>query len=344
MNRTDRLKTAAALAIFIITLLVGGCSEEKSEEKRPIRIGIDVFPGWAHAFIAREKGFFKDNGVDVELVFSEDYRVIKEQFGDNELDGAFMVYADAVYANNQGLDVKVVYISDISITGDVIVGRPGLSGLEDLKGKTVGVEGVNTFSHIFVLAVLEKAGLGEMDFFVKNIDAQDVADAIDKGLIDAGHTYGPGKARAKEKGFSFLAYAGDVEGLVTDILVFREKIIRERPEEIKAIVKSLFEAKRFQETDREEAVKIIAKIISDTPGSVAIGIDAVRYYDEEENIHMMCKEEEEKSGEVFSLIESGRIISDFYLKRGQLSFVRDIHDIIEPRFVKELAAERREGK
>ena len=73
-----------------------------------------------------------------------------------------------------------------------------MTGIKDLKGKTIGVERINSFSHLFVLTALEKAGLRESDFFIKNIGAQYVADAIGRGEIDAGHTYGPGKSEAKE--------------------------------------------------------------------------------------------------------------------------------------------------
>jgi NitT/TauT family transport system substrate-binding protein len=186
--------------------------------------------------------------------------------------------------------------------------------------------------------------LKEGDFFIANIDAQDVVDALDKGEIDAGHTYGPGKSKAREKGYVYLAFSGDVEGIITDILAFHKKTIRTRPDDIKAIVKSLFEAKRFQETNREEALGIISKAIKDSPESVGAGIGAVRHLDKEENDYAMYEEISEEGEEQYSLIESGNIIADFYLKRGQLSTLPRFDEIIEPRFVKELMREQSEDK
>ena len=116
------------------------------------------------------------------------------------------------------------------------------------------------------------------------------------------------------------------------------------PDDIKAVVKSLFEAKRFQETNRVEALEIMAKAIKDTPESVGVGIDAVKYLDEKENAYAMYEDIEDEEEEVHSLIESGKIIADFYLKRGQISSIPDFNDIIDPRFVNELAAERQENK
>lgn len=324
------------LITLLVVSLIAGCAQQKIAEKEPIKIGVDVFPGWGHIFIAQEKGFFKKNGVDVEIILSHDYLITQEQFINDELDGVFMVYADAIYSHSNGINLKVVYISDHSVTGDVIVAKPEFRSMKDLKGKIVGVEGINSFSHLFVLAVLEKNGLKETDIFIKNVNAQHVVDALEKGEIDAGHTYGAGIFEAEKKGYSHLAFAGDVHGIITDVLVFHKKILEERPKEIKAILRSLFEAKKFQETDREEALEIIAEAIKDTPESVARGIDAVDYLDLGKNIYAMIEEEEE---EEISLIELGKLIADFYLKRGQLASLMDLNEIIEPRFVNELSQE-----
>lgn len=332
-------KTKYFLALLVTMILIAGCSQGKIEDKKPIKIGVNAYPGYGHVFIAQEKGFFKKNGVDVEIVLNEDYLAIQDQFAKNQLDGAFMVYTDAIYAHGQGSDVQVVYISDYSVTADVIAARPELVKLEDLEGKTISVEGINSFSHVFVLSVLEKHGLSEGDFFIKSINAQEVVNALDRGDIDAGHTYGRGKIIAKEKGYVFLAYAGDVKGMIIDILAFHEEIIKMRPDDIQAIVKSLFEAKRFQETNKSEALEIIAKAIKDTPQAIGVGIEAVKYLDEKENVYAMYEESEEERGDVYSLIESGKLIADFYLKRGQLSSIPDFKDILEPRFVNELTGE-----
>ena len=330
------------LAILLVSILVvSGCVQVDTSIKEPIKIGIDVFPGWAHFFIAEEKGYFEKNGVNVEIVLNEDYLTIQDQFANNELDGAFMVYADAIYANDQGLDVRVVYISDHSITGDVIAAKPEFNRLEDLKGKKISVEGINSFSHLFVLSVLEKNGMKEGDIFIENIGAQEVVAALEKGDIVAGHTYGPGKTKAREKGYVYLAYAGDVKGIITDTLAFHKKTTKERPDEVKAIVKSLFEAKKFQETNREEALQILAKAISDTPESIGIGIDAVEYVDLKDNLtSMLPMEQHKKHGEGFvHLLDAGKIISDFFISRGQISKLPDFDKLIEDSFVKELLNE-----
>ena len=62
---------------------------------------------------------------------------------------------------------KMIYNIDSSQSGDAIVSK--LKNLTDLKGKRIGVEGINTFSHLVVLKALEKAGLGEGDVQFVNV-------------------------------------------------------------------------------------------------------------------------------------------------------------------------------
>lgn len=54
---------------------------------------------------------------------------------------------------------KLVYHIDSSQSGDAVISK--LKNLTELKGKKIGAEGINTFSHLFALKALEKAGLDE---------------------------------------------------------------------------------------------------------------------------------------------------------------------------------------
>ena len=81
---------------------------------------------------------------------------------------------------------------DYSETGDVIIGS--INSIEELKGKTIGVEGINTFSHIFALRTIESYGMSEGDVFFEIVLAQDVVKKIEDGTIQAGHTWEPTKS------------------------------------------------------------------------------------------------------------------------------------------------------
>jgi len=301
------------------------------EKERPIRIAASTWPGWSHVFLAQEKGFFKENNVDVELIHIQEHIDAQKPFLNGEVDGVFQCLTDTIIQNME-ISSKVVYVSDYSFSGDVIVGR--VDTLSGLKGKTVGIEGVNTFSHIFVLKMLENAGLKEYDVRFEIVAAHRVLEALEKGRIDAGHTWEPTKSDAVEKGYNVLAAAGDMPGIITDLLVFSSKIIKERPEDIQAIVKSLFEAQEYRDAHWVESIKIMAKAVNISYTDMEAGVLGTNQLDLQGNIEAMRKSDDFKS-----LYGSGKFKANFYLERGQLSQLPDFDEIIESRFVKALNRE-----
>jgi NitT/TauT family transport system substrate-binding protein len=184
---------------------------------------------------------------------------------------------------------------------------------------------------MFVLTALEKAGVKESEIQIENVPAQDVLTALEQGRIAAGHTWEPTKSSALAKGYKQLGKAGDIPGIITDALVFNDKIIKERPDDMQAIVKSLVEAKKFSDENPEEAIKIMAEKEEMSEEEIKSGINGAHQLNLDENIAAM-KESEETT----SLYSSGRIIVDFYINRGQLSSKPDFNEIIEPKFVNNL--------
>jgi len=328
------MKKSTTIGIIVGIVFIGGLltyfttTNFSDEPNGPIKIAINEWPGYAHAFLAQEKGFFEKNGVDVELVFDRDYTASQQRYIDGEVNGVFEVLPDTMFRNTQGLASKVVYLMDYSETGDVIVGS--VNSIEELKGQTIGVEGINTFSHIFALKTIESYGMTEGDVFFEIVLAQDVVKRIDDGTIQAGHTWEPTKSEAIEKGYNLLANAGDFPYLVTDVLVFDQNIIEERPDDIQKIVQSMFEAQEFQKTNPDESIRIMADAENVPLESMLSGLEAVFMTDLDENIKVMDPSNDP------TLKNAIDEIAKFYLERGQISYKPTFDELIESKFVNEL--------
>ncbi len=330
----------SVLLVICVAVVAGCCAavcEKKSpetasariEEKKPIKIGISIWQGYAHAFIAQEKGFFQQNNVSVELVFKKGVAESIELYKSGEVDGVFNVFADMILINSKGIPTKVVYVPSYSESGDVIIGKSEFNSLADLKGKTVSFQGVNTFSNLFVLKALEKAEIKESDVQLQDVPGMEVLNAMEAGKIDAGHTWEPVTSQALNKGYKILCKASDTPGVITDVLAFNAKIIEERPDDIQHIVKSLLEAKDFINSNRDEAIDIMAKAEGVDRGEVQRGIDSeVHMLDLNENTEAM-----KKSENIASLYASLKVITDFYVKRGLISEAQVTEGIIEPKFI-----------
>lgn len=322
---------AAILLIGVVGAYYG--MTRVKEKKNPIRIAVVTWPGWSHVFLAEGKRFFIKNHVDVELVRYMECADASKAFLNGDVDGLFQTFADTIIQSEETAS-KVVYASDLSLTGDVIVGRQGR--LSDLKGKTIGIDGINTFSHIFVIRALENVGLQEYDVKIKNISAQNVLEALADGRIDAGHTWEPTKSAAIKNGYNVLASAADVEGVITDVLVFRTQITEERSADIQAIVRSMVEAQEYLDAHWTNSVKFMADAVTMSSSEMESGLKAIRRLNLQDNKNAM-----RKSDSIQSLHRSLIFISNFYFKRGQLSKMPDFDHIIEPKFVNQLSEERK---
>lgn len=317
-----------------VALAMCGCAK-KMPPKKPVRIGIEVWAGYAYAYVAEEKGFFKDNGVDVKLVFSKNTVQSRDMFENGEIDGAFDVFPDVVTRYSKGIPARVVWVVDYSDSADVVVGKKELASMSDLKGKRVGVEGMNTFSHMLLLELLRKHGVKEEEVQFVNVNPLDLPAALDKNQVDAGHTWQPATSVALKKGYRIIAKAGEIPGIVTDVLAFSRKIIKDRPKDIEAVVKALSDARDYVLTHPKEAIKIMADRNKMTVQQLSSDLGGLHLLDLADNAIAMSRSNDPKS-----LRKVSATVTKFFMDRGQITYKPDVNELIEPRFVEDIKAKR----
>lgn len=100
LNSKIILIVIVPIVIGLVIFSISG-NFNSNQTPEPIKIAINEWPGYAHAFLAYEKGFFEKNGVDVELVFDRDYSVSQQRYVDGEVDGVFEVLSDTMFRNTQ---------------------------------------------------------------------------------------------------------------------------------------------------------------------------------------------------------------------------------------------------
>ncbi len=301
---------------------------------KKVRIALNGWPGYAHAFVAEKKGLFTKHGVAVELKFYQNIVDALSAFKYGEVDGVFGVLSDAIMLHVEGVSVKVVLIVDYSQSGDVIIGRPDINSLDELKGKTVSFESLNSFSQIFVLKVLSSQGLNEINVHFELVAAQDVLKALDDRRIDAGHTWQPTSSQALAKGYKILAKAGDFPGIITDVLFFNGQTITERSKDVQGVVRALLEARVYSEQHKSEALAIMAMGAGMSVEELSAGLNELSLTNLQENVTGFSL-----SDSPDSLHSSSAFITRFLLKRGVLQVIPKIEDLLDGRFVTTIDSE-----
>jgi NitT/TauT family transport system substrate-binding protein len=334
LNNNIRIILGLSLIAILLAHPYSSIAAQTTTIKKPITLGMGIWIPNFLAFVAQEKGYFKKNNVDVNVKLFPLYDEALNAYANGDLDGFFGVYSDIIIQQSSGINTKVVYNIDTSNTADAIVGQG--NNLSDVKGKKIGVEGINSFSHLFVLKSIEKVGLTEGDVQFADIPVQNVTTALQKGQIFAGHIYAPFISDAIKKGFKILSTGADVPGVITTVLSFHSDIVQQRPQDIQNIVKSMIEAEEDFDKNKEQDISIMALKSGLSKDKIIEGINKANLLDLEYNIKNSMNK---NSNQTTSLYVSGNDVAKFYAERGVISEYPNIDDLVDPQFVNALVKE-----
>jgi NitT/TauT family transport system substrate-binding protein len=251
-----------------------------------VTIAHSTWVGYGPLYIARDEGFFKKNGVDVDLVVMEDP---KERFPAMMADRIQMIASTvdtALLYMKKPTDFQYVVAIDDSDGGDGIVAKKDITSVADLKGKKVAVDD-GSVSDFYLNVLLTKAGMKESDLQTVNMTAADAGSAFVAGRVDAAVTWEPWLSRGKATDFGhLLTDSSKTPGLITDVLIAKTDWVNAHQKEVAAIVKSWYEAVAFYEQHPDEAIPIMAKGVGGwlkDPKAFKATLSGIKFYDEAAN-------------------------------------------------------------
>lgn len=241
---------AAAIMLFLANGTVSAAEK--------IRVGVpQQVVHWMVFPLAQQKGFFKEEGFDAEIV-----RITGPSGRSALMSGdidyyttiAFMVQSAVV-----GLPVKVV-AAYVNCPPFILMSRPELKTAQDLKGKTVGV-GAPPGSSPDVIAKLSLKHLGlDPDKDVKYVylnSHERTYLALEQGLYAAGLIPPPFDFKGAKLGLNSLARAAEFLTYPEDGLIATVKKIKEKPDEVKRVIRAGIKANRYIRSQREGTVQFL---------------------------------------------------------------------------------------
>ena len=210
----SRMRRAVG-ALFAVGLLMSALPAHAAD---PLRIGYSDWPGWVAWQIAIEKGWVKQAGVDATFEWF-DYSASMEAFSAGKLDAVMVTNGDALVMGGNGSRNVMVLVTDYSNGNDIIVGRPGVKSIADLKGKKVGLE-VGLVEHLLLIEGLAKAGLKDTDVTLVNAKTNETPQVLASGDVAAVGAWQPiaGQAMRGTAGAKPLYTSADRPGLIYDVL------------------------------------------------------------------------------------------------------------------------------
>ena len=240
-----------------ITCLMAFLTACSNTETTPIKIGINPWPGYEFLYLAQEKGFFKEQGVDVKIIEYASLSDVRRGYERGNLDAMASTLIEVLQVkNNSTRDPNVFLIADYSNGGDVILARD-INSLKELKGKRIAAD--TTSLPIFILTrALEQAGLNLTDVEIIPMEQSDIPLAYKEMSIDAAVTYPPISLQlSKRQDTKTIFSSADIPGEVVDVVSAESSILKERKNDFKKILRAWDRALEFTKKHPDEAYEIM---------------------------------------------------------------------------------------
>jgi NitT/TauT family transport system substrate-binding protein len=250
MRPIQRLFACAALAMAV---LLGGCSPGKAP---PLRVGINPWPTYDLVWVAEQKGYFRELGLDVRL---EQFPGVSDTFlalDRGRIDVAALTTAEVVHSR---VPLVPLFVLNQSIGLDAVVGGPDVATLADLAGKRVGLE-PDSVGGVLLHAALSSAGLEAGDVDIVLLSQATGEEMLKSGMIDAIVTYPPLLSRVERlPGTKRLFDTAQAPGLVYDFLAAPQAVVDARRGELDLLVEGYQRALQLLREHPAEVHAMIAR-------------------------------------------------------------------------------------
>ena len=236
----------------------------------PLKIGYSDWPGWVAWQVAQDKGWFKEAGVEVKLEWF-DYSASMDAFTAGKIDAVLMTNGDTLVTGAGGSKGVMILVTDYSNGNDMIVAKPGIKSLADLKGKKVAVD-PGLVEHLLLRAGMKKLGMKPGDIEIVNAKTNEMPQVLATKDIAAIGAWQPiaGEAMKGTPGARPVYTSADEPGLIYDVLTVNPASLNTRRADWQKVVKLWDRVVSYIEDPKTQpdAVRIMA---------ARSGISAVEY-------------------------------------------------------------------
>ena len=243
---------------FIFALITSFlfCAHASAADK--IRVSVTNYNmSYLAAGVAAKRGFFKEEGLDVEIV-RMNANVAMSSLISGDVDYT-MIFASVIRAAMRGIPLKVIAVL-IDSPPYAFIARPEITAMKALKGKTVGIGVYGSSNDIIARMMLERSGIDpdkETKLVAFGSDAARFA-ALKEGLVEAAIIAPPADAQARKLGLNVLARANDLFKFPHIGLGTTNKKLKENPQEVTRVIRAFIKANRFVRDHRQEAINVLA--------------------------------------------------------------------------------------
>jgi NitT/TauT family transport system substrate-binding protein len=254
-------------SLFVLLLIGAGFAGVLADNQKLKKFNVGFLPTTGHAlyFVAKENGYFKEEGLDVELF----------QFT-NSGEGLNAIKAGKLDAGSFGTAAPLVFISkgaEFAVfggqmsEGHALIAKPEkaeqFKDLKNYQGKTLAVVRLATGDVVFRGALLEAGIDWRKDLTIHELESPAaVLEAVKKGSVDAGLVWIPYRKIAQDQGLVVVKQSAELlPGHTCCRQVALAAKINGNPQDYIRFLTALIKAYKFYRTNQDGTLDIISKYI-----------------------------------------------------------------------------------
>lgn len=319
--------------LILATLAAAVSSVAVEAQAEKLRMGRTRGISQVVGLVAEEKGYFKEQGLEVEYKSVPRGNVALQAMAGGNLDFAESAHAPFLAAVSRGVPLLSVGVVSRGFLGKMVAApkNANLKTLADFKGKRIGIQ-VGTGVHTVVLMLLQKEGLDPKDFDFANIRVVDMpaAMAAPGNTFDAVIGWEPGMTRIVQSGHGKMiieANEFEKQAKITYpfLLSTTETFNKEHPDIVQKVVNAYAKGQKFVRDHKDEAVKIFTDAAKKRGGKLS-----------EETVKLMMFDTDRFGGVNFTAgdLEDLPSTRDFMIKIGKLKKSPDLDKALNQSYAK----------
>jgi len=308
-------QVSGKLFYIAVVLSLFSCEpQQPGQINSQLQVATNLWLGYEPLFMARHLNYWDDDQIRL-IEYSSSIESLRA-FRNGSIDAATLTMDEALSLHKDNIPFHIILVHDISDGGDVIMAKPGIQSIQDLKGKNIAVE-ISALGAVVTTRALSIHGLTTDDVNIISSHVTGHLDLYESDQIDAAVTYEPLRTALLHAGAEEIFSSREIPGEIVDVLVARKAYVEAHPEQIQILVDGWFRALEHLEKQPDESYNIISQRLQVSAADVEEMFRGIIIPSKSENARLLGSSDQQLANAAKSL---NQVMIDNQLISGMVDF------------------------
>lgn len=222
------------IIIVLVTLILSACSETNT---RALKAASNTWIGYESLYITNEFNLLPQGRLEVTRY--PNATEVMEQFKNKKVDIAALTLDEVMMLIDQGVDLHIFAVMDVSDGADQVVVSPAIKSIEDIKGQTIAVE-ETALGALMLHSFMLNSGLKPEDLTVLSSTVDKHASLYKSGAIQAAISFPPFSDELINLNAKKMFDSSEMkQAKIVDVLIVSPEVYREHKAQLKELTFAL---------------------------------------------------------------------------------------------------------